>query len=163
MIKEYGFKAVCFDKDNVLTRPHLMLVHKPFQESLLQAMSHFHCAILSNSVYNRSSLLISESMSIDCIPHRLPKPFCARELLVYFKGIANSEILFIGDRLLTDIYMASKLRMFSIYVNEPISLEDESRSHRFMRKLETWCAKELPKTRPFEGIQGEEMARFILR
>ena len=163
MIREYGFKAVCFDKDNVLTRPNQMCIHKPFKEPLLQAMSHFHCAILSNSVFNRASLLINESMSIDCIPHRLPKPFCVKELLVYFKGISNSEVLFIGDRLMTDIYMANKLKMFSIYVNEPISLEDESGSQRLMRKLENWCAKKLPKTRPFEGIQSEEMARFILK
>jgi HAD superfamily phosphatase (TIGR01668 family) len=161
VIKDYGFKAVCFDKDNVLTRPNQMSIHKPFRESLLRAMSHFHCAILSNSVFNQASLLVSESMLIDCIPHKLPKPFCVRELLVHFKGIANSEILFIGDRLLTDIYMANKLKMFSIYVNEPISIDDESGSQRLMRKLENWCAKKLPKTRPFEGIQTEELTRFI--
>lgn len=154
---------MCFDKDNVLTLPHQMFVHKPFKDSLLQAMSHFHCAILSNSVFNRTSLLVDERVSIDCIPHRLPKPFCHKELLVYFKGITNSKILFIGDRLLTDVYMANKLSMFSIHINEPISLDEESGSQRLMRKLENWCAKKLPKTRPFKGMQNEEMERFILR
>ena len=162
MIKEYGFKAVCFDKDNVLTRPSQMLIHKPFKEPLLQAMSHFHCAILSNSVFNKTPLLVDGHTSIECIPHRLPKPFCAKELLMYFKGVTNTEILFIGDRLLTDIFMAKQMSMFSIYIREPISIDDEGMSQRLMRKLENVWAKDLPKTTPFGGIQDKEIARFIL-
>ena len=55
-IKDHGFKAVCFDKDNVLTRPKQMHIHEPFKESLLQATSLFRCAVLSNSVFRGRSL-----------------------------------------------------------------------------------------------------------
>ena len=163
VIKDHGFKAVCFDKDNVLTRPKQMHLHEPFKASLIQAASHFHCAVLSNSVFKGGRLFVDEGIPMDCIPHRLPKPFCTKELLAHFKGIASSEMLFIGDRLFTDICMANRLSMFSIYIQEPISLDDESRWQRMMRRWERWCAGGLPATKPFKGIQNEELKKFILR
>jgi HAD superfamily phosphatase (TIGR01668 family) len=162
-IKDHGFKAVCFDKDNVLTRPKQMHIHEPFKESLLQATSLFRCAVLSNSVFRGRNLLVDGDQFIDCIPHTLPKPFCSKDLSAHFEGIPNSEVLFIGDRLFTDICMANRSSMFSIYIDGPISLDDENRMQKWMRKWERWWAGMLPTIRPFKGIQGQEIAKFVLR
>ena len=51
LLKDSGFKAVVFDKDNTLTAPYKLILHPPFLDSWLQCKTVFgpNVLVVSNS------------------------------------------------------------------------------------------------------------------
>merc|ERR1711862_265202 len=112
MIKEkFGITAIIFDKDNTLTAPYSMEIHKNAEEGLRNALNvfgHDHVAILSNSAGTKDDLnhlnakLLESSTGISVIKHNDKKPGGIKDVLDHFEDISTpSQLCIVGDRLLT--------------------------------------------------------------
>lgn len=143
-----GFRAICFDKDNVLTSPYSDAIEQKFLPCLREAMSFFDCAVLSNSI-NKSAFLTKEDVSLPCIAHIRNKPFASNELLKHFSKYDRDKIILIGDRLLTDVVMAKRCGVLSIYVSQPITVIGEHKGAMLLRNVEQRLARFFPRTTAF--------------
>lgn len=134
---------MCFDKDNTLTLPDSLDIVDPFLKILQDSREKFEkVSIISNGPGNLSkdknyiqSNLLKSKYGIDVIRHSKPKPFCTMEFLEYFSSFKKEEIVLIGDRLFTDILMANRMGIKSIFVY-PITKERESMTVAFLRRIE---------------------------
>lgn len=141
-LREAGYRGVCFDKDNTLTHPYSKTIYPPLQVSLEECKRVFegNIAIISNSagsaddVGGEEANLLESSLGIPIIRHRLKKPICNRDIEKHFQ-LLPPQIVLIGDRLSTDVYMANAAGMLSIHT-QPISLINDNKNAVILRRLE---------------------------
>jgi phosphatidylglycerophosphatase GEP4 len=154
-LRAAGFKAICFDKDNTLTLPYQTTLHPPLKESLEECKRHFEqIAVLSNSagspddVDHLHARQLEESLGLQVIRHRWKKPMCSAEI-VKALGTNALQIVMVGDRLATDVWMANEAGMLSIHT-KLLSSKDDNPNAIKMRQLENWILERLerPYTRP---------------
>jgi phosphatidylglycerophosphatase GEP4 len=102
-LKNSGFKAIVFDKDNTLTAPYSSKLFSPFAETMRTASMLFKCLIVSNSLVNKHSCLqVEKSIGLPVFRQIGKKPFGGEELSKYL-GCESKEIIIVGDRVITDI------------------------------------------------------------
>ena len=100
--------------------------------------------LLSNSVgiesedhgLKNAKLWESQNDGISVIRHHEKKPDCGREVLSHFPNLQPSEIVVIGDRLLTDVLMANENGMMSILTVQLLDLSTDNTVAAAMRLLE---------------------------
>lgn len=129
-----GYKAICFDKDGLLTQPYSACIRSEYYGILRYASSKVQVGILSNSIHDGSILNIND-VNISCIKHRVKKPFCISDLKRFFGELELFEIAFVGDRLLTDVIFARYFGMLAVYVTSSLNSCD-SMGSSIMKKAE---------------------------
>lgn len=149
-----GIKVLCFDKDNTLMLPsssfhsndnsnnNNLEIKESFLKLFGELKKDFKISIISNSAGNYSkdkdfiqASMIESKYGINVIRHQRSKPFCTNEFLAHFSLFKKDEIILIGDRLFTDILMANKMGIKSVFVH-PLTEAGEGKLISFLRKIE---------------------------
>jgi predicted HAD superfamily phosphohydrolase YqeG len=99
-VREAGIECVAFDWDLTLAGPDGKLgdAGKVTLEAAAKAFAG-NVSIISNKTKR------PEAAGVETIPHKWPKPFCAKPVLDFF-GKEPVKVLIVGDRLLTDALLA---------------------------------------------------------
>ena len=152
-LKQAGFTAVIFDKDNTLTIPYATDVYPPLLESVkecTQAFGNERVCVYSNSAgleqYDPNGMEakhLEKELGIRVARHKEKKPSGSGAELAKFlnndshskkessnsRGETNSpceKFVFVGDRYLTDVVFGNKSGMFTIRV-APFDVSNESK------------------------------------
>jgi phosphatidylglycerophosphatase GEP4 len=131
-------KALVLDKDNTICPPETAVVHKAFREKIeeIKASPEFagrphSILIVSNTAgSSRSPEHEAEAKQLELelglpVLRQQPgrkKPLCGPDVLSYFKehGVTQNpaEIVFVGDRLATDVLVAREVGAWSIWCRD---------------------------------------------
>ena len=146
-LKALGFKGVIFDKDNTLTTPYAMEINDRVRRSLescKEAFGEKNVAVYSNSAglyqYDpdgKEADAMERALGVRFVRHATKKPAGdVDDVVENFPGCNSArELIFVGDRYLTDVVFGNRHGMFTIRV-EPFTLSGESLSIRAARKIE---------------------------
>ena len=124
MKESAGVRAVVFDKDNTLTAPYGMSVHRDAAKGLESAKEIFgseNVAIMSNSAGTKDdpgyedAKRIEEALGIAVIKHDDKKPGGLQEVLSHFDMDDPAALCMIGDRLLTDVVFGNLYEMLTVH------------------------------------------------
>ncbi len=124
MKERAGVKAVVFDKDNTLTAPYGMDIHKDAAKGLESAKEIFgsqNVAIMSNSAGTKDdpnyedATKIEEALGIAVIRHDEKKPGGLKEVLEHFEMDDPAALCMVGDRLLTDVVFGNLYEMLTVH------------------------------------------------
>ncbi|EPZ32732.1 HAD-superfamily phosphatase [Rozella allomycis CSF55] len=141
-MKDAGIKAICFDKDNVLTAPYVSELYPSLKNAWEECQQVFKdkIAILSNSAGSmddigyKAASAAERSLKVPVIRHRLKKPDNGILIIRHFQ-VPPQKIVVVGDRLFTDILMGNMDEMLTIHT-QPLTAKGEELSIRYMRKFE---------------------------
>ena len=163
-LKQAGFTAVIFDKDNTLTIPYATDVYPPLLESVqecTQAFGNERVCVYSNSAgleqYDPNGIEakhLEKELGIRVARHKEKKPSGSGGELAKFlnndshskkessdsRGETNSpceKFVFVGDRYLTDVVFGNKSGMFTIRV-APFDVSNESKAIAAARSIESY-------------------------
>lgn len=148
-LKNRGIKCIIFDLDNTLTSPSSIKTSKKLIKLIddLYEMN-FKVVIMSNNFKKRIAP-IKEALRVDCLALAMkPLTFGFYKILKRYH-LQKSEVVIIGDQLLTDIWGGNKTGITTILVN-PVSLVDDITWTKFNRILEKWIVKRLIQKGLFE-------------
>ena len=134
-----GIEYVVFDKDDTLTLLKSDKVLPRFLEKLAHISSRYPCVIVSNGKNNPE-----EIEGIKILKTKSKKPYNFDEVQEHIRKIdpdgvsVSEEIVFVGDRLLTDVYMANCSGARSILVDklEESTIEKHGLAVVVLRKIE---------------------------
>ncbi|KAI8923018.1 mitochondrial PGP phosphatase-domain-containing protein [Entophlyctis helioformis] len=121
-LREAGFCAIAFDKDNTLTAPYAMEIHPPFQDAWTRCLDAFgpsNVAIVSNSAGgpddagHAEATRIEQALGVHVLRHAQKKPAGGQALAAHF-GCAPRQIVVVGDRLFTDVLYANRMGAYSV-------------------------------------------------
>ena len=123
-LRDAGFRACVFDKDNTLTVPYADAIHPPVAEALAECVSVFgaeNVAVLSNSAgleqYDPTGAVadaLEAALGIGFVRHASKKPAGGAAALVDRFGCATDEMVMIGDRYLTDVVYGNRHGMLTV-------------------------------------------------
>jgi phosphatidylglycerophosphatase GEP4 len=147
-LKQAGFKAIAFDKDNTITAPYSSDIHPPFLEKWKECKQEFgahRMLIVSNSAGGPDdyplylqSFGIEQELGVRVLKHPDDKkPKGGEQLIKYFNLPAN-EIVFVGDRLLTDVVYANMIGAYSVWCTRIITTKGDNWFAAGIRRLEHW-------------------------
>jgi len=134
-LKDENIKGLIFDLDNTLMPPKTCIFPEDIAKWLDKAKVDFKIAILSN---NPDKLYVKEAgEQIGCIAfEKAGKPRRKAALLALKNlGLIPSQVVMVGDRPLTDIWVGQRLGIITILV-DPIMKHKEARIIKFLRKME---------------------------
>ena len=115
-----GIKCILFDLDNTLVPADVNKPSKKLKKLFYDLkVKGFKVVIMSNSSKNRVNIFKNELLVDSIFLANKPKPEKFLKIMQTY-NLKESEIVLIGDELVTDIMGANKLDILSIYVN-PIS------------------------------------------
>ena len=143
-LKEDGIKCILFDLDNTCIpykdkEPNKKLI------DLFETLKDmdFRVIIFSNATKKRI-LPFKNALRVDCSANsRKPRKDKFLKIMKMF-NFELSEVVIIGDQLLTDIYGGNRVGIKTILVN-PMSIEKESIPTRIARIIERILIKKLNK------------------
>ncbi|KAH9252167.1 HAD phosphatase, family IIIA [Batrachochytrium salamandrivorans] len=143
-LKLAGFKAIAFDKDNTLTAPYACGIHPPFQmawERCLDTFGSENMVIVSNSAgssddrgHNEAKRIELE-LGVHVLRHTEKKPDGGQTLVSHFNCQAH-EIVFVGDRLFTDVVYATRIGAFSVLTYKIITETNDNWFAKHIRRIE---------------------------
>ncbi|MEA1883107.1 MAG: YqeG family HAD IIIA-type phosphatase [Thermotogota bacterium] len=135
---EQGYRTIIFDMDNTLAR----WKEKDLSQDSIDKMKElvakgYQLFIMSNTRHVERLRLISQKVGPGMKAFgKVKKPFLTKaKAIMKRESLKNSETLFIGDQLFTDILTGNLLKTYTIKVN-PIDLDHEFPVTKFLRKLE---------------------------
>ncbi|KAL2918573.1 hypothetical protein HK105_201974 [Polyrhizophydium stewartii] len=143
-LKAAGFKAIAFDKDNTLTAPYAMHIHPPFEKSWSECIDAFgqdRIAIVSNSAGSTDDKDHAEARKIEAVfgvhvlRHVHKKPAGGEELVAHF-GCRPEEIVFVGDRLFTDVLYARRIGALAVLTRQIVTADNDNWAAKQIRVLE---------------------------
>ena len=141
-LKKRGIKCIIFDMDNTIVPPSAEVASKKLIKFIddLYAMK-FKVIIMSNN--NRRRILpIKNALRVDCKANSMkPLPFSFLKIIKRYK-YDRSEMIIIGDQLLTDILGGNLVGINTALVN-PVSVRDDIIWTRFNRIIERFILKRL--------------------
>ncbi|KAI9332599.1 mitochondrial PGP phosphatase-domain-containing protein [Zopfochytrium polystomum] len=150
-LRRSGHSVIVFDKDNTLTAPYSNSLHPPFREAWAECCSEFgpNVWILSNSAgtpddkdfaQSCSTSDKGESVRISCAPLftncNSQKPGGTEELLQQLNGISPSEIVVVGDRVLTDVVYGNLMGAYTILTRDIITEKGDNWFAAKIRRIE---------------------------
>lgn len=166
-LRAAGYRAICFDKDNTLTLPYAERLYEPLQAALDNCLCHFstnNILVISNSAGSgddRDGALarsLEAALGLPVLRHQWKKPALGKEIMQHFRTLSPAQIVFVGDRLATDIFMANNLGMLSVHT-QPLTVEGDNQAASRVREVEAWALRRFP--RPYSRPDLQE--RFIRR
>ena len=147
MLRDHGFKAIVFDKDNTLTAPYSNELRNEFKRSIEECKSVFHTRVLivSNSAgtlddTTGAALKIEKSIGIPVLRHTLKKPSGGELLMHHFK-CSGEEIIVVGDRITTDIVYGKAIGALTILCTKIVSEKGDNIPALILRKIELSAMK----------------------
>lgn len=136
-----GYKALLIDLDNTLV-PYF---EKKINNDVIRFFETNSKFGIQTIIFSNNNSKRVKSFAADSnIPYyyRCLKPFKFNYKRVINKhGYKNSEVICMGDQLITDVIGANRMHLFSIYV-KPI-IESDSIQTRLNRKIEHWLFKRM--------------------
>ncbi|GBF97341.1 hypothetical protein Rsub_10032 [Raphidocelis subcapitata] len=163
-LRAAGFKAAVFDKDNTLCEPFALEIDPRLRASVEAARRAFggRLAVYSNSAglqqydpEGREASELEAAFDIHCLRHRDKKPAGSCDELEAHFGCSASEVVFIGDRYLTDVVFGNRHGMLTIRV-APLTLRGEPPGVLAARRVEEWCVSRWAAA----GVKAPENARM---
>lgn len=142
-LKNEGKRVIFTDLDNTLVGAAVKSPTPEVIEFLNQADElGFEVIIVSNNNEERVSYF-AKDLSIKAAHHKALKPLKLK-LRRILKQYNRSQVIMIGDQLMTDVLVAKRLGLYTILV-EPIHLHSDENSTKFNRRLERFVVKQLKK------------------
>ncbi|TIB42326.1 hypothetical protein E3P86_00447 [Wallemia ichthyophaga] len=147
-LKRKGITGIVIDRDNCLTLPRQDYVVSELQNSWIECKEAFGsdgCVILSNSAGTGKdpgliqAKVLSRNTGVHVVEHNHPKPSSKLRAPLENKFGDLKNVAFVGDRLLTDVYMGNSFGGVSIHTQQMWGAD--SRGEAFGRWLEHWLAK----------------------
>lgn len=144
-------KALVLDKDNTICPPETSVLHKAYREKIEQIKASHEFVGKANSILivsntagsTRAPAHEAEAQELESelglpVLRQQPgrkKPLCGPEVLRFFRehGVTENpaEIVFVGDRLATDVLLARQVGSWSIWCKDGWrSPEDPNEDHR---------------------------------
>ena len=132
-LKQAGFKAIAFDKDNTLTAPYESIIHPPFQNTIHQIQAEFgstNIVLVSNSAGSADDAKTSfdgakrleAALGIPILKHGSKKPHGSEALVNHFAHICQGhQIVVVGDRLTTDVAYAYRIGALAVLTKHIIT------------------------------------------
>lgn len=148
----HGIEFVVFDKDNTLTAPYALELHPSVEDSVYLCQHVFyksHIAILSNSAGTRDDAghrwktRIEREIGFQVITHQIKKPLGFHHVVQHFarnsgrKDIRASEILVVGDRLMTDVMLGTLHGAKTLHCTQTLELKGDNPAARAARTVES--------------------------
>ena len=141
-LKQQGKKVILTDLDNTLVGTNVALPTPEIITFLNQAKElGFEVIIVSNNNQERVSTF-AKDLSI-VAHHKSLKPLTIK-LRRVLKNHQKSEVVMMGDQVMTDVLVSKRLGLYTILV-EPIVLSADESSTKFNRKLERYVVSQLKK------------------
>lgn len=139
-LSKMGFKLILLDIDNTLSKHGCALSGDYGKEQVARIKdAGLDCIIISNANSKRARTF-ADSLGLFTVPSaRKPSRKGIRTALERFPDINTSQIVLIGDQLLTDILAGNRANVFTILV-DPVSLK-ESGQVLFKRPIEMLLKK----------------------
>lgn len=134
-LKDENIKGLIFDLDNTLMPPNTCVLPEDIAQWIIKAKEDFQIAILSN---NPDKSYVQEAgEQIGCIAFdKAGKPRRKAALLALKKlELIPSQVVMVGDRPLTDIWVGQRLGIVTILV-DPIMKHKEAKIIKLLRKIE---------------------------
>ena len=142
-LKNEGKRVIFTDLDNTLVGAAVKTPTPEIIEFLNQANElGFEVIIVSNNNEERVSYF-AKDLSIKAAHHKALKPLKLK-LRRILKQYDRTQVIMIGDQLMTDVLVAKRLGLYTILV-EPIHLHSDENSTKFNRRLERFVVKQLKK------------------
>ncbi|KAI9332431.1 mitochondrial PGP phosphatase-domain-containing protein [Zopfochytrium polystomum] len=143
-LRRSGHSVIVFDKDNTLTAPYSNTLHPPFREAWAECRSEFgpNVWILSNSAGTpddkdfAQAKSVEESLGVRVLRHQIKKPGGSEELLQQLIGISPSEIVVVGDRVLTDVVYGNLMGAYTILARDIITEKGDNWFAAKIRRIE---------------------------
>lgn len=121
-LKEKNIKLLIFDLDNTIGKINEKIIRPDYKDFLINLSKDFDILICSNNTYKRVSAFLGDS-NLNFISNSLkPTGKIYRFLKKNYKYNKN-EICFIGDQIVTDIFVGNRGNYCSILV-DPIAKKD---------------------------------------
>ena len=141
-LKQQGKKVILTDLDNTLVGTDVKVPTPEIIEFLNQAKElGFEVIIVSNNNKERVSLFAKDLEIM--AHHKSLKPLTIK-LRRVLKHHQKSEVVMMGDQLMTDVLVSKRLGLYTILV-EPVVLSADESSTKFNRKLERFVVNQLRK------------------
>ncbi len=122
LLKKQGIKLILFDLDNTLTPAREEKYYKKTKELFEKLKKDFEVVIFSNNFKNRVSKY-GEYYDVE-LEYLSLKPLFFKYMKIKKKyGLKSNEIATVGDQLLTDVFGANNMKMYSILIT-PVSKID---------------------------------------
>lgn len=134
-LKKEGIKGLVFDLDNTLMPPRTGNYPENIENWLKEVKNDFKIAILSNNPH--ADYVREAGVKAGCIAYekaRKPRRAAAMQALKDL-DLLPEQVVMIGDRPLTDIFVGQRLGLITILV-EPLIKNEEHEFIKFLRKLE---------------------------
>ena len=142
-LKNEGKRVIFTDLDNTLVGAAVKKPTPEIIEFLNEAKElGFEVIIVSNNNQERVSYF-AKDLSIKAAHHKALKPLKLK-LRRILKQYDRTQVIMIGDQLMTDVLVAKRLGLYTILV-EPIHLHSDENSTKFNRRLERFVVKQLKK------------------
>ncbi|KAI1824169.1 HAD-superfamily phosphatase [Xylaria intraflava] len=150
--KKCDIKAVVLDKDDCFAYPDTNEIYPKYIERFQQLRKEYpghRLLIVSNTAgattYDRDGRLAREleaATGVCVLAHRVKKPGCGDEIMAHFRkhpdtGVTHpSEIVVIGDRLMTDMMLANMMGSWGIWIKDGVKpLSQKSIFSKFEHRL----------------------------
>ncbi|CAJ2507540.1 Uu.00g087260.m01.CDS01 [Anthostomella pinea] len=150
--KKVNIKAVVLDKDDCFAYPETNEIYPAYTERFRQLQKEYpghRLLIVSNTAgatsYDRDGRLADEletATGVSVLAHRVKKPGCKGEIMAHFKshpetGVTHpSEIVIVGDRLMTDMMLANTMGSWGLWIKEGVKpLNQKSIFSKFEQRL----------------------------
>ena len=147
-----GYRNIIFDMDNTLAKwKEKDLPKESIEYMKILITKGYHLFIMSNTRHVARLNAIKHTIGTGMKAYgKMKKPFLSKaKAIMKRESLKNSETLFIGDQLFTDILTGNLLKTYTIKV-EPIDLEHEFPMTKILRKLEKLFERKKP-----EGNRNE--------
>eukprot|EP00878_Enallax_costatus_P004047 GHUV01004271.1.p1 GENE.GHUV01004271.1~~GHUV01004271.1.p1 ORF type:complete len:285 (+),score=68.87 GHUV01004271.1:88-942(+) len=148
-IQAAGFKVCIFDKDNTISEPFALTVPAKLLPSFQQCQQVFgsNVVLYSNSAglyqydpKGEEAAALEAAFGVHVLRHREKKPAGGCEELQQQFNCAPHEMVFIGDRYLTDVVYGNRHGMLTLRV-APLTSKGEPPSVTAARVIEEACVK----------------------
>ncbi|KAF6231557.1 hypothetical protein HO173_010309 [Letharia columbiana] len=132
-------RAIVLDKDNCFAKPKESSIHSPYKkhfESLRKMFPGARVLIVSNSAgtqddpEGKEAKLLEQATGVNVFKHSTKKPGCGPDVFRHLQNIPKirvehpGQIAVVGDRLFTDIIMASTMGSWSIWIEDGVVKND---------------------------------------
>lgn len=144
-LKDDNIKGLIFDLDNTLMPPKTCILPEDIAKWIEEAKKDFKIAVLSNNP--NTDYVRQAAKAIGCVAyHKAGKPRRKAAVLALKElDLIPSQVVMVGDRPLTDIWLGQRLGLITILV-DPIIKHQEAWIVKQLRKMERWFISSPKKT-----------------
>ena len=144
VLKQNQIKGVLLDKDNTITKPYKNTLQPRLRQSIEKATSLFgnrNVVIISNSAGGpdddsfKEATAVENSIGLPVLRRTHKKPAGIESVLAHFDVSDPSQLVMIGDRLLTDVAFGNKHGMLTIHTH-PLTTSGDPLIVRCARRFE---------------------------